>query len=272
MGLEFLTPFGVAFIRCALGALTLLLYIRIRGITLPKEGHMWRKLWFLALIGNAIPGVLFGFAELRVTSVLAGIINATTPLMTVIVILLAFREDRPKNYQLFGLFVGALGVLSVLGIWRGVGHNDVVGIGALLIAVTGYGISFPYTKKYILPLQLKSEAAATMQIVLAALTLLPFFLYNGIAEHEYRFAPVAAMLVLGAIGTGFAYIWNFSIISAAGSSIASTVTYVTPVVAVIVGWLFKGETLSWNQPVGAVIVVIGAAISQGRFQKLVQKN
>ena len=77
-----------------------------------------------------------------------------------------------------------------------------------------------------------------------------------------------AMLALGAIGTGFAYIWNFSIIASAGSSIASTVTYVTPLVAVFVGWLFKGEHITWNQPFGAVVVVFGAAISQGRFRKL----
>lgn len=267
MGLEFLTPFGVAFIRCALGALTLLIYLRIRGISLPRERHIWVKLWILSIVGNSVPGILFAFAEVRVTSVLAGIINATTPLTTVIVILLAFREERPKAFQLFGLMVGGLGVLTVLGIWRGVGHNDLVGIFALLLAVTCYGISFPYTKRNILPLSLKPEAAATTQIILAALTLLPLYMYDGIAKDEYRLAPVLGMIALGAIGTGFAYIWNFKIIAAAGSSIASTVTYVTPVVAVIVGWLFKDEKLSWNQPVGAAIVVLGAAISQGRFQK-----
>ncbi len=271
MGLEFLTPFGVAFGRCALGAITLLIYAKVRRISFPRERHIWLKLWFVALVLNIIPGILFAFAEVRVTSVLAGIINATTPLATLIVILVAFREEKPKNFQLLGLLIGGLGVLTVLGVWKGLGHNNVVGIIALLGAVTCYGISFPFTKKYVIPLGLKPEAAATMQISLAALTLLPFYLYDGIAKDEYRIGPILAMIALGAVGTGFAYIWNFSIIASAGSSIASTVTYVTPVIAVFVGWLFKGEHITWNQPLGAGVVIFGAAISQGRFRQISQK-
>ena len=268
MGLEFLTPFGVAFGRCALGAITLLIYVAIRKISLPRDRAIWMKLWVVALLLNIVPGVLFAFAEVRVTSVLAGIINATTPLATLIVILIAFREERPQRFQLIGLLIGALGVLTVLGVWRGLGHNNIIGIIALLAAVSCYGMSFPYTKKYVIPLGLKAEAAATMQISLAAVTLLPLYLYDGIASDHYRLAPILAMVALGAVGTGFAYIWNFSIIASAGSSIASTVTYVTPVVAVFVGWLFKGEHITWNQPMGALIVVLGAAISQGRFRKI----
>lgn len=268
MGLEFLTPFGVAFVRCAFGAITLLVYTKARKISLPREKHIWLKLWVVAFVLNIIPGILFAFAEVRVTSVLAGIINATTPLATLIVILVAFRDDKPKTFQLLGLLVGGLGVLTVLGIWKGLGHNNIVGILALLAAVTCYGISFPFTKKYVIPLGLKPEAAATMQITLAAISLLPLYLYDGIAQDRYRLGPILAMIALGAVGTGFAYIWNFSIIASAGSSIASSVTYVTPVVAVFVGWLFKGEQITWNQPVGAAIVILGAAISQGRFKQL----
>jgi drug/metabolite transporter (DMT)-like permease len=268
MGLEFLTPFGVAFVRCAFGAITLLVYTKARKISLPREKHIWMKLWVVAFVLNIIPGILFAFAEVRVTSVLAGIINATTPLATLIIILVAFRDDKPKTFQLLGLLVGGLGVLTVLGIWKGLGHNNIVGILALLAAVTCYGISFPFTKKYVIPLGLKPEAAATMQITLAAITLLPLYLYDGIAQDHYRVGPILAMIALGAVGTGFAYIWNFSIIASAGSSIASSVTYVTPVVAVFVGWLFKGEQITWNQPVGAAIVILGAAISQGRFKQL----
>jgi drug/metabolite transporter (DMT)-like permease len=268
MGLEFLTPFGVAFGRCAFGAVTLFIYAKARKISLPRERSTWLKLWFVALTLNIIPGILFAFAEVRVTSVLAGIINATTPLATLIVILVAFRDERPKRYQLMGLLIGAAGVLTVLGVWKGLGHNNTIGIIALLGAVTCYGISFPFTKKYVIPLGLKPEAAATVQIVAAAITLLPLYLYDGVAQDSFRVGPILAMVVLGAVGTGFAYIWNFSIIASAGSSIASTVTYVTPVVAVFVGWLFKGELISWNQPLGAAVVVLGAAISQGRFHKL----
>jgi drug/metabolite transporter (DMT)-like permease len=75
------------------------------------------------------------------------------------------------------------------------------------------------------------------------------------------------MFALGIFGSGLAYIWNFQIVERAGSPIASTVTYLTPVVAVFIGWIFLGEHISWHEPVGGAIVILGAAISQGRFTK-----
>ena len=270
LGLEFLTPFGVAFVRCALGAITLLIVVKIMKIDLPKEKSTWYKLWVVAMLLNVVPGILFAYAELHVTSVLAGIINATTPLATLIVMLIAFREEKLKSEQVYGLILGGLGVMVVLGIWQGIGDNHLTGVIALLIAVTCYGISFPYSKRNIIPLGLKPEAAATTQLIMAAITLLPFYLYDGISQDNYRPANIFAMLALGILGSGFAYIWNFSIIAAAGSSIASSVTYLTPVVAVFVGWLFLGEVIVWHEPVGALLVILGAAVSQGRFNRRVQ--
>jgi drug/metabolite transporter (DMT)-like permease len=270
LGLEFLTPFGVAFVRCALGAITLLIVVRLMKIDLPKEKSTWYKLWIVAMLLNVVPGILFAYAELHVTSVLAGIINATTPLATLIVMLIAFREEKLKAEQIYGLIIGGIGVMVVFGIWQGIGDNQLTGVIALLIAVTCYGTSFPYLKRNIIPLGLKPEAAATTQLIMAAITLLPFYLYDGISEDNYRPANVLAMLALGILGSGFAYIWNFSIIAAAGSSIASSVTYLTPIVAVFVGWLFLGEVIVWHEPVGALLVILGAAVSQGRFNRRVQ--
>jgi len=270
LGLEFLTPYGVAFVRCALGAITLLIVVKLMKIDLPKEKSTWYKLWIVAMLLNVVPGILFAYAELHVTSVLAGIINATTPLATLIVMLIAFREEKLKAEQVYGLLLGGLGVMVVLGIWQGIGDNQLTGVIALLVAVTCYGISFPYSKRNIIPLGLKPEAAATAQLIMAAITLLPFYLYDGISQDNYRPANIFAMLALGILGSGFAYIWNFSIIAAAGSSIASSVTYLTPVVAVFVGWLFLGEVIVWHEPVGALLVILGAAVSQGRFNRRVQ--
>jgi len=270
LGLEFLTPFGVAFVRCALGAITLLIVVKLMKIDLPKEKSTWYKLWIVAMLLNVAPGILFAYAQLHVTSVLAGIINATTPLATLVVMLIAFREEKLKAEQIYGLLLGGLGVMVVLGIWEGIGDNQLTGVIALLIAVTCYGISFPYSKRNIIPLGLKPEAAATTQLIMAAITLLPFYLYDGISQDNYRPVNIFAMLALGILGSGFAYIWNFSIIAAAGSSIASSVTYLTPVVAVFVGWLFLGEVIVWHEPVGALLVILGAAVSQGRFNRRVQ--
>ena len=269
LGLEFLTPFGVAFVRCALGAITLLIIVKVRKIALPKDKSTWRKLWIVALMLNVVPGILFAFAQQYVTSVVAGIINATTPLMAMVFMLLLFREQKLKSEQIIGLLIGATGVMVVLGIWKGIGDNQLIGVVALLLAVSCYGYSFPYTTRKILPLGLKPEAAATIQLCMAAITLLPLYLFDGIAEENYRLTPLLAVLALGVLGSGFAYIWNFSIIAAAGGSIASTVTYVTPVVAVIVGWIFLGEQITWHEPIGAVFVILGAAMTQGRLKRKV---
>jgi len=270
LGLEFLTPFGVAFGRCALGAITLLIVVKIKKIKLPSDKQIWFKLWVVAMLLNVIPGILFAYAEVHVTSVLAGIINAATPLATLVVMLIAFREEKLKVEQIQGLIVGGIGVLVVLDIWQGIGDNQLNGVIALLIAVTCYGISFPYSKRNIIPLGLKPESAAATQLVTASITLLPLYLFDGISNDYYRINNVLAMVALGVLGSGFAYIWNFSIIQAAGSSIASTVTYLTPVVAVFVGWLFLGEKIAWHEPAGALLVILGAAISQGRFKRKVQ--
>jgi drug/metabolite transporter (DMT)-like permease len=265
LGLEFLTPFGVAFGRCALGALALLIYLKIKGLSLVRDRKMIGHLWVVALLLNVIPGILFAWAETEVTSILAGIINAVTPLMTLIAIIVVSRNEKPTTPQVVGLLLGFLGVLTVLGAWKGLGDNPLWAILILLAAVTCYGFSFPYSRRFILPAQLKPEVMAATQVTLGAITLLPLFLINGIAKSEFLIGPVLAMVALGVFGSGFAYIWNFTIMRDAGSAIASSVTYVTPVVAVVVGLIFLQEKLHWYEPVGALIVLLGAAIAQGRI-------
>ena len=265
LGLEFLTPFGVAFGRCALGALALLIYLKIKGLSLVRNRKMIGHLWVVALLLNVIPGILFAWAETEVTSILAGIINAVTPLMTLIAIIVVSRNEKPTTPQVVGLLLGFLGVLTVLGAWKGLGDNPLWAILILLAAVTCYGFSFPYSRRLILPAQLKPEVMAATQVTLGAITLLPLFLIDGIAKSEFLIGPVLAMVALGIFGSGFAYIWNFTIMRDAGSAIASSVTYVTPVVAVVVGLIFLQEKLHWYEPVGALIVLLGAAIAQGRI-------
>ena len=266
LGLEFLTPVGVAFGRVSLGALTLVFWARYKKIALPTDKKVWAHLWVVAMLLNVVPGVLFAQAETQVTSILAGIINAVTPLMTLLAIMIVFRAEKLKSFQIIGLLIGFLGVLTVLGAWKGLGANPISAVLALLLAVTCYGFSFPYSRRFVLPLKLQPESIAAAQVTMGALTLLPFFLFDGIAKDEYRPGPVLAMLALGVFGSGFAYIWNFKVMAIAGSAIASSVTYLTPVVAVIVGIIFLQESIYWYEPVGALIVLLGAAIGQNRIK------
>lgn len=269
--LGFLTPFGVAFMRCALGALTLLLIAAIKRVALPKEFIVWCHLWVVAMCLNIVPGVLFALAETRTTSIVAGIINALTPLTSLFFILIVFRDDEMKPFQLVGLGVGLVGVLVVLGVWQGFGTNPWWAVVALLGAVTLYGVSFPYTRRYLIPRGLAPVSLASAQLLLAALTLLPTFFLDGTNGHGISERAVIGVLALGIFGSGFAFMWNYRVIAAAGSSIASTVTYLTPVVAVVVGVIFLSEPLAWFEPVGGAIVLFGVAIGQGRIRLDVAK-
>lgn len=265
-GLEFLTPVGVAFGRCALGAITLIIIAKSRGVQLPREPKIWAHLLVVALLLNVIPGILFALAETKVTSILAGIINAVTPLMTVLAILLIGRDEHPSKSQLIGLAIGFLGVATVMGIWQGFGENPILYVLMLLFAVTCYGFSFPYSRRFVMPYKLEPTQMATVQLICAATVLLPGYLIDGIAKDEFRPVPLISMLCLGIFGSGLAYIWNFQLIREAGSAIASSVTFVTPVVAVIAGIIFLGESLVWYEPVGALIVLFGAAVAQERIK------
>jgi drug/metabolite transporter (DMT)-like permease len=135
-----------------------------------------------------------------------------------------------------------------------------------LIAVTSYGFAMPYARRHISPLQLDVKALTCVQLSLASLSLLPGFLIDGVT-HSPTLRGSLSMLVLGIVGTGIAFMLNFRVIELAGSSTASTVTYLSPVVATIAGIIVLGEHIHWYQPVGGLVVLLGAAIGQGRLRR-----
>mgnify|MGYP000213916679 CR=1 FL=1 len=102
-------------------------------------------------------------------------------------------------------------------------------------------------------------------MVIAALQLVPVLLIADPSFGRVSTASLTAMLVLGALGSGIAYVWNYTVIMRAGATVASTVTYWTPLVAVVAGIAFLGERITWYEPLGAVIVLLGVAVSQGRL-------
>lgn len=266
LGLETLSPTGIAFWRTAIGALTLLVVMLFARIKFVRGWNAWFRIWIAGLFMSAIPAVLFGYAQQHVTSALAAIINASTPIFTVIAILIAFRAEQPKREVVVGLSIGLVGVFVVLGIWNGFGDNDPLAIGALILAVICYGIGSPFLRKYVEPLKIKPEAAVFGQVLTSAITLLPFYLAGALTIGPIQFNSVAAMLALGILGTGIAYVVYYKLLAEVGSAIGSAVTYMSPIVGVILGVLLLGEEITWNEPVGAAVVLFGAAVAQGRFK------
>jgi drug/metabolite transporter (DMT)-like permease len=272
-GLEFLSPFGIAFWRTALGAIVMALIIVIRRHKLPATLKQWALIWVGGLLMSGVPAALFGYAQQHVSSALASILNASTPIFTVIAIMIAFRDEKPKRYVVVGLLIGLVGVGIVLAVWAGFGVNDPLAIGALVLAVTCYGFGTPFTRKFISTMPISSESAVFVQVSTSALTMLPLYLSTGpVFVGELSPLPVASMLILGFIGTGYAYVAYYDIINKVGSAIASSVTYITPLVGVLLGALLLNETITWNQPAGGIVILLGAAIAQGRFNGLVRKK
>lgn len=261
--LAFLTPTGIAFWRTFLGAVTLAGVLVVRKLALPRNPKAWLFLWLGGLFMSAIPAALFGFAQQYVSSSLASIINASTPIFTVIAILIAFRAEKPKPRVLAGLLIGLIGVATVLAVWRGFGENEPLAILALIGAVSCYGIGTPFIRRFVEPMKIQREVAVFGQVTTSAVSLLPFYAAGGWVTGQPTVDGVLSMLALGAVGTGIAYVMYYRVIAIAGSPIASTVTYITPVVGVAIGVMLLGETLTWHEPVGAAIVIFGAYIAQG---------
>ena len=264
-----LTPVGVAFWRTTFGALAMLIAILIYRSKLPTSFEAWRKMAIAGFFMSSLPFTLFAFAQTYVTSALASIINAVTPMATVVVMLIAFRSEKLLPHVVVGLVVGLVGVLVVLGVWQGFGDNEPLAIVALLVAVTCYGIGTPYVRKYIAPLRLSTEVSVFGQIGTAAITLLPIYLLSGqYFTSSPTFPAIASVVAIGALGSGVAYLLYYKVLDVVGSAIASSVTYITPMIAVVLGVLLLNEELHWYEPVGGVIIILGAAISQGSILEM----
>lgn len=268
LALESFTPAGMVFLRGLLGALSLAIMLVARRDRLPGLGRHWFHIAVVALLLNAVPGFLFALGQQWVPSSLAGIVNATTPLMTVLVVVLAFREQRPSANQVLGIAVGLAGIVLVTNVLDRVESLTLLGVGVLLAATLSYGIAMPYAKRHVASLPYSPYSLATAQVGVSAILTLPGALATGVFSGALTQPALWGMLGLGILGTGVAYVWNYRNIELAGSVIASSVTYITPVIAVLLGLLFLRETLTPTQLLGGALVVVSALLVQERWTPL----
>jgi len=267
LSLRFLPFYGVAFWRTLLGGAAMFGLVFLLKLQLPK-GSQWFHLWVAGVLMSAIPFSLFSFAQQSTTSSLAAIIGATTPMFTLLAILTIYRTEKVTIIATMGVAVGLIGVAITLGIWEGFGQNDPLAIGALVLATISYGIGGPYIRKFVTPMNLSGTSSAAAQVFTSAITLLPFYLFTGpLFTASPSIESLLAILALGVLGSGFAYRLFHDVIKAAGSTIASTVTFTNPVLATIWGILLLGEELHWYEPIGGAVVILGAWLAQHKSTK-----
>jgi drug/metabolite transporter (DMT)-like permease len=178
--------------------------------------------------------------------------------------MLALVDEHATPRRLAGLGIGFVGVLIVLGVWRGVGDTSLTGNLLCLGAAASYGLGFPYARRYLAQRRDGPLALATAQLICATAilaTLTPLF---SSAPHGVAAKQILSILALGVIGTGLTFLLNYSLIRDVGATVTSTVAYVMPIVSTVLGVALLGEPLAWYQPVGAVIVISGAVLAQSR--------
>ncbi|MBW9119188.1 DMT family transporter [Microbacterium trichothecenolyticum] len=263
-----ISPAQVAWTRILLGALTLGVLVLLRREQMTRRLTVWAHLTVLGLTFCVIPFLLFSWAQQHVSSGVASIFNATTPIMTAIMAWLVFRVERLKALQVIGIGVGILGVVVIIAPWQGIAFDgSLVAELAILGATASYGFSFAYMRRFVSNTGMSALAFTFGYIAMAAVVMALLTPILVLTPVRLDIPIVASLLLLGCLGTGIAYVWNQNTVRAWGPTRASTVTYITPVVGVILGIVILGETVTWNEPVGALVVFLGILLAQDRLRR-----
>lgn len=264
VALRSFAPSQVALGRLLFGAVVLIaMVLALRR--LPRL--TWRSVLALGLVGafmSGIPLILIPLAQQHITSILASLLNATTPLWTALFVALLIPTERVSRGQMLGLVLGAFGIAILVGAWQ-VEDFPALGVAFMLGATACYGIGSTLSRVMLNRVQESPVVLSATQISLSVLIVAPF----ALAAPAPQAGAVAldswslwALIALGVTGTSFAYVWFWKIVKAAGATTATSVTYVVPVVATVLGVLVLGEQLHWYEPVGAAVVLTGVWLAQ----------
>ena len=241
--------------------------LAVKRESLPRDPRLWLHSFVLGAIGSAIPWTLFGYGEQRIPSLLAGIWNGITPLVVLPIAVLIFRTETFSLQRVLGLIIGFAGMLVVLGAWHVDAGADLTGQALCMLAAVFYGLAIPYQKRFIAGTTLSGTALSASLLLCATVQLA---IVAPIVTRQAPPAPwslsievVLSVVALGALGSGLAFVLSLRNIRLIGASRSSMVTYLMPVFSIVVGVLVLHEHITWYQPVGGLVVLLGVAVSQG---------
>ena len=273
VGLRTMAPLQISGLRIFTGTATLLALLAVTGGRLPRERRTWGHLAVSGVFLTALPFSLFAAGEVRVSSALAGIGNATTPLAAVFFALVFLPSDRLSPRKLAAVVIGFVGVVVIMQPWESAGRPDLLGFGMTLVAGACYGLGWTYNRRYLGDADLGGLSMPTALLLVGSVLMVPVLLVWWLVSRETYPAPwsghvdlggggvllpLLCVLALGVVGTGLAYMLQFDVVRGAGATVSTTVTYLIPVVSVLLGVALLDEHLAWPQLLGAAIVLVSA--------------
>jgi drug/metabolite transporter (DMT)-like permease len=257
IGLEAFRPGLVTWLRILFGAWALWLVPCARA---PIERADRARLFLLSISWVAIPFTLFPLAQGSVNSAIAGMLNGAAPIFTAVIATILLRRS-PGPRQLVGLPLGFLGVAAIAGSAAGQGSSQILGVVLVLVATICYGIAFNVAA----PLQQRYGSLPVMARILTigAVLTAPLGLFSIDGSH-FAWPSVAATGAVGVLGTGVAFVLMGRLVGRVGSTRASIVGYLIPVVALLLGVLFRNDVVGLTAIGGVALVVVGAYLTSRR--------
>ena len=256
-------PLTLAAGRIALAALALIMATRLAGIRLPTDARTLRLLAVIGFFNTALPFVLISWGQQHIDSAMAAILMATGPFVALILSHLFTRDDRLTLPKLAGMLMGFAGVALLVGIDAVAGAKaGVLGQLSVMGAAACYALSGVLTRRvaHVPPL-----ANAATVLITATLYMVPLAL---LVDRPWQAAPgleaVLALVFLGLLPTGLAYLLRFQIIAAVGATFMSQVSYLVPLFAVLWGWLFLSEIPATSGWVALALILAGINVSRLR--------
>jgi drug/metabolite transporter (DMT)-like permease len=254
VSLDDVSPIVVVWVRLVLAALVLLPIAHSRGVLAALRPHL-PTIALLALVQVLAPFLLITFGERHIQSSLAGILVASAPIFTALLAVRLDREELATGWRLVGVFVGIVGVGLLFGVDLTGDSAALLGGLMVLLASFGYAIGPLQMKRRLQGVPPLATAAATMTI--AALVLTPAVPF-AIPSHTPGLDTIGSLLVLGAGGTGFAFLIFYILISEVGPGRATVVAYIAPGFSVVYGVVLLGERFTVGTAAGLVLILGGS--------------